>query len=928
MKMFSFPFYAKTAALAVLGLSLNSIQAASLREGLVSFWPLETTDGVVTPDLASGNAMSVVGVPIVSPGQRDNAFTFDGVSAYLVNVHTPDNSITGLPIYTAGRYSISMWVKGAPQTAKYLFSEGSTTDNDPLLILQTGQAAANNAKFDVIIRHDTGGALVNHVVSTNIVFDDTWHHIAWVDDRGNAKLYIDGNLDPANFSYTPAGVFTFNTTVIGTLVRAAVQNAYFLGQIDDVAIWDRVLSQAEVQDMMTNSITVSPLFVSRQPVGGTVGLGDRFTFSARGGGEQPVTYQWFKDGGEIFDATASSLTLTNITAADAGSYTVQISNPSGTILGGAVALAVRPDPAPALRSGLVSYWPMDEIVADPVLGNKTEDLYSHNDFRLITAGFFDQTIGAFGPAILFNGGDQYGLRNGGFPVYNNSAFTVSLWINAGPQADTRFFCESSTNNNNPLFALGTHTSAADPRLRIFIRNDAGGVLLDRFSTKPVLDFAWHHIVFVETNGQAKLYIDGELDGSDFTYARGVLSLSQSAVGAIVRAAVANYFLGGIDEVAVWNRALTFTEIQEIGTTGVPAPIMAIPPEITQHPASQSVLTRSRVTLSYVATGTSPLTNQWRRNGAPLPGESGPTLAFNSITLGDSGNYDVIVSNSAGSVTSQVAIVAVTLRPDPPSRLGVDFNNTGQETPAETEAGFESFAIPAIGFGPYTRSYGGVDLTLASIGSINIESRRRALPTNNAAFTQEQLLRDFVFSRDATPDQGMDVTAEYFKPNTAYSVTIWSFDNGSVTLDRISDWSANGIPVRTGYTFFGSNLPTTDDQYRFTFGTVSDADGKILISGRRSAAAGGGLNVFINAIEIKERKLRVLSIAPIEGNNMRLVVEVLNPGAIHIVQRKTNLNDAWVDVPDAFLEDPLPSSIVSFLIPVTTANAFYRIVEAQ
>jgi hypothetical protein len=590
-------------------------------------------------------------------------------------------------------------------------------------------------------------------------------------------------------------------------------------------------------------------------------------------------------------------------------------------------LAVRPDPAPELRAGLVSYWPMDEMVAD-VQGNKTDDLYSHNDFRLFTTGFFDQTVGAFGPAIWFNGTDQYGLRSGGFPVYNNSAFTVSLWINAGSQADTRFFCESSTNNNNPLFALGTHTSAADPRLRVFIRNDAGVVLLDRFSTKPVLDLAWHHIVFVETNGQARVYIDGQLDDSDFTYTRGVLSLNQSAVGAIVRAAVGAYFLGGIDEVAVWNRALTFTEIQGIRTNGVPAPIMAIPPEITQHPASQSVLTRSRVTLSYTATGTGPLTNQWRRNGAPLPGETNPTLVFNPIALGDSGNYDVIVSNSAGGVTSQVAVVTVTQRPEPPTQLSVDFNNTGNETALETEAGFQSFAIPAIGFGPYTRSYGGVDLTLASVGSVNIESRRRALPTNNATFTQEQLLRDFVFARDATPDQGMDVTAEYFKPNTAYSVTIWSFDNGSVTLDRISDWSANGIPVRTGYTFFGSNLPTTDDQYRFTFGTLSDGDGRIVISGRRSPAAGGGLNVFINAVEIKERKLRVISIAPIEGNNMRLVVELVNPGAIHIVQRKTDLNDAWVDVPEAVVEDPFPGFIEGFLIPITSATAFYRIVEVQ
>jgi hypothetical protein len=778
----------------------------------------------------------------------------------------------------------------------------------------------------VIIRNDAGGLLLNHVVSTNIVFDDAWHHIAWVDDRGNARLYIDGQLDPANFNYTPSGVFTFQTTVIGTLVRAAVLNAYFVGQIDEVGAWDRALSQAEVQQLMVGGLTVPPLFVSRQPVGGTRSLGDRITFSARGGGEQPITYQWFKDGAEIFDATASSLTLTNLTVADSGSYTVQISNPGGTIISQPAVLTVRPDPAPDLRNGLVSHWPMDVIAADD-LGSKTEDLYSHNDFRLFTTGIFDQTAGQFGTAILFNGVDQYGLRSGGFPIYNNPAFTVSFWVNGAPQDDRRFFAEGATNNNNPLFTLGTHTSAADARMRVFIRNEANVVLLDRVSTTPVLDSTWHHVVFTETNGQGKLYIDGRLDDSDFTYTRGTLNLSQTAVGAIVRAVASAYFFGGLDEVAVWNRTLTLTEIQEVRTAGVPPPIAAIPPEITQHPANQSVLTRSRVTLTFVATGTSPLAAQWRKNGQPISTETNSTLVFSSITLADAGNYDVVVTNSAGSVTSQVATVTVTLRPDPPTQLSVDFNNTGQETVAETEAGFQSFAISGVGFGPYKRSYGGVDLTLASVGAVNLESRRRGQPTNNGAFTQEQLLRDFVFARDATPDQGMDLIAEYFKPNTTYTVTIWSFDNGSVTLDRVSDWSANGVPVRSGYTFFGSALPTSNDQYRFSFSAASDADGKIVISGRRSPSAGGGLNVFLNAVEIKERKLRIGSIAPHDANTMRLVVDVLNPTGIHRLERKLNLNDAWADVPEAFFEDP-QGDTVGVLVPITSTTAFYRIVEVQ
>jgi hypothetical protein len=126
MKMFSFPFYLKTAALLVLSLGLNSIQAASLREGLVSFWPLETTDGGVTPDLASGNTMSIVGAPMVEAGQRGNAFTFDGATSYLLNSHTPDNSVTSRFIAQAPTPSaprpIGLSKCHSPATPLYLYT--------------------------------------------------------------------------------------------------------------------------------------------------------------------------------------------------------------------------------------------------------------------------------------------------------------------------------------------------------------------------------------------------------------------------------------------------------------------------------------------------------------------------------------------------------------------------------------------------------------------------------------------------------------------------------------------------------------------------------------------------------------------------------------------------------------------------------------
>ncbi len=79
-------------------------------------------------------------------------------SQYLNVTHGFDNSVNGLPIYAAaGGYTVAMWVKGAGQTSKYLFTEASTASTTPLLLLQTGSAANTNTHLDIYIR-TTGGS--------------------------------------------------------------------------------------------------------------------------------------------------------------------------------------------------------------------------------------------------------------------------------------------------------------------------------------------------------------------------------------------------------------------------------------------------------------------------------------------------------------------------------------------------------------------------------------------------------------------------------------------------------------------------------------------------------------------------------------------------------------------------------------------------
>lgn len=84
-----------------------------------------------------------------------------------------------------------------------------------------------------------------------------------------------------------------------------------------------------------------------------------------------------------------------------------------------------------------------------------------------------------------------------------------------------------------------------------------------------------------------------------------------------------------------------------------APIIVIPPVITQQPVGGAFCEGDDVLLHVEATGTLPLHYQWLHNGSPVGGDS-PDLLLDSVDMSDAGNYVVTVSNNAGSDTSNPA----------------------------------------------------------------------------------------------------------------------------------------------------------------------------------------------------------------------------------------------------------------------------------
>jgi hypothetical protein len=108
------------------------------------------------------------------------------------------------------------------------------------------------------------------------------------------------------------------------------------------------------------------------------------------------------------------------------------------------------------------------------------------------------------------------------------------------------------------------------------------------------------------------------------------------------------------------------------TSSVAVLTILYPPAIEQSPQSAVVLNGSNVSFSVTASGSAPLSYQWRQAGMPISGAVTTNLSLAGVTTNDNGAYDVVVSNPYGSVTSAVASLTVVF---PPSLLVTSTNQT-------------------------------------------------------------------------------------------------------------------------------------------------------------------------------------------------------------------------------------------------------------
>lgn len=222
-----------------------------------------------------------------------------------------------------------------------------------------------------------------------------------------------------------------------------------------------------------------------------------------------------------------------------------------------------------VTKGLVSYWSMRNS------GTTVYDEWGTNTGTAVNGPVFAYTNGVVGQGARFDGTNTIIriARNSGLEPTNIS---VSVWAWAETFSDGQKPIVIKTWKNNTLthyYSFGiSFDRAYNNKLEVFIGRIGSTYSVHVQDTASLFDDGnCHHIVAMldDTNDKVYLYIDGvkDLDAAEtYSIAYGVDSTSDWYIGGD-QANEAGAFSGSIDEVRIYNRALTAVEIQQLYRMG-------------------------------------------------------------------------------------------------------------------------------------------------------------------------------------------------------------------------------------------------------------------------------------------------------------------------------------------------------------------------
>jgi hypothetical protein len=237
----------------------NDYQAAVLANNPLVYYPFEessTSNGSVVKDASGqlhdgsyqGGTVQVQGPHGVSTAGLPTSLApdFDGSAG-----HVSSTELGSFGSQLDDGFSVEFWIN-TEETRIRRQGFGSLANNGIVIDFNrksdfSGEAGATN----FFVRDSSNKDLNAHITAD--IYDGKWHHVAWVVDdpaSNQMQVYVDGALQSLNYGRTqsPSNFANFSRPLgVGALIRGGGPENHLDGSFDEVAIYNRGLSEAEIR---------------------------------------------------------------------------------------------------------------------------------------------------------------------------------------------------------------------------------------------------------------------------------------------------------------------------------------------------------------------------------------------------------------------------------------------------------------------------------------------------------------------------------------------------------------------------------------------------------------------------------------------------------------------------------------------------------
>lgn len=670
------------------------------------YWRLGEDSGTTAFDHWAGiNGDYVTAYPNTLPGalvdDDDGCVQEYGAGSYVRMRDAKAFNYNG----TTNRFSLAAWIRADfwPATGVRFFSTR-------LLVGATGGYGfgiwnGNSFRFTAFGVTDVAQGLPTVNVGQ-------WYHVAAVCSNQTVYFYLNG-------VYQGSGSGTIGATGIKTSpwplqlggspnFASAADEEPFTGQMDEAAVFGRVLTAAEIKALYDSRYgsLVPPTFV-QEPASVQLLTGGTARFSVEATGSSPLAYQWKSNGVAIAGATTTSLTVPGITVGMGGvNYSVTVTNRAGTTNSANASITVLTPTgyaAAVVQDNPAGLWRLGEASASTTI---YDTWGSHNGTPIgnVTLGSPGAINGDPNTAATFDGSTPTKVEVPYAPELNGTNFSVECWARVTGAAGSYRSPVSSRNEVQGANQGGFILYATAANVWSFWTGGTGWESLDG---PAVVENEWAHLVATFDGFNKRFFVNGVLVGT------APASVVPNPIRPLRIGAGQNeldpgdyFFPGDVDEVAVYSYAVSANRVAYhygLGKYGTNTP-----PFIVQQPGSPTVPVGSTVNLTVSAAGSPVLAYQWNHGGSPLPGAVQPTLTLTNVPFAAAGTYSVQVRNGAG-VTNSTSATLVVMPPPTFANLTNDLvlhlrfdsdylDTSGRTNDAYAPAGSPTFLPGKIGQG--------------------------------------------------------------------------------------------------------------------------------------------------------------------------------------------------------------------------------------